>query len=439
MNLNGQLLDIRISDRTINTILIDQMAVRNLVDSLNGYIDSSLFKDWTKQSYSLNDSSILIELYDGSGVHIKNLEDYHAIDQIRFLKNYMDYFKNNISYRYNISESKADELEEFSTKLNFKSERPELYNYKVYQTEDQSILFDIVSEQNRKCVIYPNIKTLASDDRIIPNEGNSEILHQWLTSLGGDEIDDFWAKTLVSGDDMSDFDPRNFFIWSYQIEDLISNHHLSLIEKGIKVEFFDTSDLYKSTKGYYITITSSLHGSTESIHSTTIFDSIEEVREIQNRLANSLRKENKSEHFYGYISTEFGTEFPNSVDSLINDLPDKLNFNKKNLTFDLPGMEIVNEAIRWNHDKRTEFNNWYPCVLAYYGKCYSLNKQEVRWITKIDQEYDVIIPYLINETGTEIFDPYEFYKVLFEWPSSIQWAGDWRGFKRRMKSRRKIR
>ena len=108
MNLNGQLLDIRISDRTINTILIDQMAVRNLVDSLNGYIDSSLFKDWTKQSYSLNDSSILIELYDGSGVHIKNLEDYHAIDQIRFLKNYMDYFKNNISCLLYTSPSPRD-------------------------------------------------------------------------------------------------------------------------------------------------------------------------------------------------------------------------------------------------------------------------------------------------------------------------------------------
>lgn len=59
-----------------------------------------------------------------------------------------------------------------------------------------------------------------------------------------------------------------------------------------------------------------------------------------------------------------------------------------------------------------------------------MNKQPVKWIRKLDKESGLKVPYLVDTKEELIFEPREFYKALYEWPTSIMWAGDWDGFKK---------
>jgi hypothetical protein len=100
-------------------------------------------------------------------------------------------------------------------------------------------------------------------------------------------------------------------------------------------------------------------------------------------------------------------------------------------------MAIVDEAIRWNHTNEILFNKWFPSILAYYGKCYMLNKKEGKWIVKKEQEGNVFIPHLVLSNNDDAFDVYEFYKDLYEWPHLIKEAGNWDGLQSDIRRHRK--
>jgi len=123
---------------------------------------------------------------------------------------------------------------------------------------------------------------------------------------------------------------------------------------------------------------------------------------------------------------------------LIDTLPDILNFDKEQLSFDSVGMSVVDEAIHWHHSNYKFFDTWYPSVLAYYGQCYMTNKKDGKWVVKKEKEYDVWTPHLVLSNNENAFDVYDFYKDLSEWPYSIKEAGDWDGQRKKMRKKMKL-
>lgn len=163
------------------------------------------------------------------------------------------------------------------------------------------------------------------------------------------------------------------------------------------------------------------------ILSLRIYDNLEQVREAEKKYKEFKNQPFTSEHFYQKISDEYGQKFPDFVPQLINKLPALINFDKGQLSFDSTGMDLVDEALKWNGTNYKLFNSWFPSLLAYYGQCYINEYKDGIWTTTSDKEEKVWIPELKLSDGTSAWDWRDFYKDLYEGPIPIRWAGDWDG------------
>ncbi len=429
INTFAQKLDIITIDGTkISTTLLDSSARTTMLIQFNWKQDNSIRKKWTARTCHLVDGRILIEFFDKQAVLIDDLEQFNALDRVRFVKNSIDFLKKNISYKIELTFEEGKQIieKEKPTRLTkYASDLPQWYDFEVYQLNTGQILFLDKSEKFQRAAIFPDVKTLASEKTSVLEEEY------------GSEDDEHLMKILASGDRLSDYDVNDNLIYPKYLKDLITNHKLTLIERNIYVsDFF--GNLYKSANGYYILVDEVKQkngaGNKMQILSLRIYDSIEHVRQAESRFREFKNKGVIFEHFYQKISDDFGQKFPDFIPQLLDKLPALLNFDKEQLSFDSTGMDLVDEAIKWNGSNYKLFDSWFPSVLVYYGQCYIMQKQDGSWITTFDKENNLWIPELKLSDGTMAWDWRDFYKSLYEGPIPIRWAGDWYGSTKKMRS-----
>jgi hypothetical protein len=134
------------------------------------------------------------------------------------------------------------------------------------------------------------------------------------------------------------------------------------------------------------------------------------------------------------IFNKYGENFPAFVKQLIDTLPSILNFDKEQLSFDSSGIDLVDEALKWNGTDYKLFDTWFPSILAYYGQCYIADKQDGKWTMYFDKESKVWIPEVKLKDGTSAWDWIDFYKDLYEGPIPLRWTGNWGGSRKKMRA-----
>lgn len=412
----------------IDVDLISDSTKRTLLQKFQGKQNNAIRKQWTARTYWLSDDRILIEFYDGQAAIVKCKADYDKLNEVRFTKNYIDFLKKNITYKIEISFEKGLELSKFAKRItNLKPEMPQYFDFDVYEMQSGQILFISKSENTKSATVYENMKGLCSD--------NNDILSQYYQGM------EAWTEKLVAGDPLLDYDIDGHLVYPKDIPTLIKNHNLSLVESKVYVNDF-YGNLYKSDKGYHVLIDEVNQkngaGNKMPILTVRIYEKLQNVKSAQAKYEKFKNEGVKSEHFYQQISDKYGRDFPVYTQKLIDTLPSILNFDKEQLSFDSVGMSIVDEAIRWHHSNYKLFDIWYPNVLAYYGQCYMTDKKDGKWIVKKEKEYAVWTPHLVLSNNEDAFDVYDFYKDLSEWPQSIKEAGDWDGWRKKMRKRMKL-
>lgn len=293
---------------------------------------------------------------------------------------------------------------------------PEWYDFEVYKLNTGQILYLNKSKNEQAASIFPDLKTLASE--------NTSILEKEYYS----DDEEYLMKVLASGDRLLDYEPQYHSIYPKYLKDLIKNHNLSLIEEKIYVsEFF--SNLYKSEHGYYILVEEVNQkngaGNKKLILDLRIYDDIEQLRMDQKRFREFSESPIAWENLYQQISDKYGQKFPDLVFPLIDKLPQLLNFDSEQLSFDSNGIDLVDEALKWNGASEKKFNEWFPSVLAYYGQCYITKFKDGEWNVTYDKEDKLWIPEVILKNGDSAWDYINFYKSLYEGPVPMRWIGNW--------------
>lgn len=418
------------AEENIEITLLDTDKTKKVVKEFNGVKNESLRKKWTSRTYLLSNNKVLVEFYDGQSIIVDNQSDIEKLKEVRFVKNNLWNLKKNISYKIELSFEEGKQLVVTNNlqKLNkYKSDLPEFYNFEVYELETRQILFIDLSEHSKSATIYKDIKTLASE-----NSNIEEIEY-------GFEDDEHYMKELAKGNPLNDFEPNEHLVYPKYVEKIIKNHNLSLKETKVYVNDF-WGNLYESQKGYWFLIDevnqANGAGNKMPILTIRIFDNLEQVRKAQANYEKFKEEGVTSEHFYQKISDKYGQNFPNHIDSLIDELPKILNFDEAQLSISERGLSIINEAIKWNHNEWELFESWFPSVLAFYGEYYMKSHKKGKWHVKFDKEYNIWIPQIILDDKTSAFDMRDFYADLYESPLPIEWAGDFDGNRKEM--RRKI-
>jgi hypothetical protein len=374
LNLNSQRMKITTLDKAqLEATILDEKNKNQLLQQFNGKQNNSLRKKWTARTYVLSDGRSLIEFYDRQAALINNVDDLKKLDRIRFVKNTVDFLKKNITYKIELTFEEGNRIiqnEKLNRLSNLKSDMPEYYNFEVYELTAGQILFLDKSQNFKSATIYPDLKTLSSDNNTIQEQ------------IYSSDDDEYLMKKLASGDALLDYEPNDHLIYPKYLKDLIINHKLSPIEQMVYVaDFF--GNLYKSENGYYILVDEVNQkngaGNKMRILNLRVYDSLEQVRQAQKKYEVFKNKEVTSEHFYQKISDKYGENFPKFVPQLIDTLPTLLNFDKEQLSTDSAGIDLVDEALKWNGTNYELFDTWFPSVLAYYGECYIKNKQEGKW------------------------------------------------------------
>ena len=431
INNFAQTLEITTLDKShITTTLLDSAKRAKLLTQFDGKQDNAIRMKWTARTYKLSDGKILVEFYDKQAVLVENLEQYRKLDRVRFVKNTIDFLKKNISYKIELTFNEGEQMIEKETPkrlTKYKSDLPQWYDFEVYQLNTGQILFLDKSENFKAAAIFPDIKTLASEKTSIQEEEY------------GSNDDEHLMKVLASGDRLSDYEVNEHLFYPKYLSDLIKNHKLSLVEKKVYVSDF-YGNLYRSENDYYILVDEVNQkngaGNKMKILSLRIYDNIERVREAEKRYKDYKDKPVTSEHFYQKISDKYAQNFPEFVPQLIDQLPALINIDKDQLSFDSTGIDLVDEALKWNGTNYKLFDSWFPPVLAYYGKCYIEAHKDGVWITTNDNESKVWIPELKLSDGTMAWDWRDFYKGLYEGPIPMRWAGDWDGQIKRMRNKK---
>lgn len=430
INSFSQKLEITTLDKSrIIAILLDSTLKATTLTQFDGKQNNSFRKKWTARTYQLSNGKILIEFYDKQAVLVDNIEQFHKLDRVRFVKNTVDFLKKNISYKIELTFDEGQHIIEMEKPVRltrYKSDLPQWYDFEVYQLDTGQILFLDKSENSQAAAIFPDIKTLASEKSAVQEE-----------EYGSDD-DEHLMKILASGDRLSDYDVNDYLIYPKYLKDLVKNHKLSLVEQRVYVsDFF--GNLYKSENGYYILVDEVKQkngaGNKMQILSLRLYDKIEQVREAEKRYKEFKDKPITSEHFYKKISDEYGQKFPDFVPQFIEQLPTIINFDNEQLAFDSTGMDLVDEALKWNGTNYKLFDSWFPSVLAYYGQCYIKEHNDGKWTVTYDKEDKVWIPQVKLSDGTMAWDWRDFYKDLYEGPIPMRWAGDWDGHIKRMREK----
>lgn len=425
----SQKLDITTIDKSnISATLLDIAAKSKLLKQFNGRQDNTLRKKWTARTFLLSDGKVIIEFYDKNAVLVKNIEQFKKLEEVRFVKNSIDFLKKNVSYKIDLPFEKGKkiiEVENPKRLTQYKSDMPQWYDFEVYELSTGQILFLNKSENLKAASIFPDIKTLASE--------NTSVLETDYVF----QDDEYLMKILASGDRLSDYDVNDHLIYPKYLVDLIKNHKLTITEQKVYVSHF-FGNLYKSDNGYYILIDEENQkngaGNKMPILSLRIYETLQQVKDAQTNYEIFKNKGVTSEHFYQNISDKYGEKFPEFVSQLIKTLPIILNFDREQLSYDSLGIDLVDEALKWNGTNYKFFDVWFPPALAFYGQCYITDKHDGKWTMYFEKESKVWIPELRLKDGSSAWDWIDFYKDLAEGPIPLRWAGDWNGSRKKMHS-----
>ncbi|MEQ1799113.1 MAG: hypothetical protein ABL872_14260 [Lacibacter sp.] len=429
LNSSSQKLNITtINKSKVSTTLLDSASKYKLLTHFNGKQDNTLRKKWTARTFLLSDKKVLIEFFDKQALLIDNLNDFKKLDRIKFVKNTVGILKKNVSYKIELSFDEGYHIaqnEKPKRIENLKSDMPEYYDFEVYELSTGQVLFLDKSQNFRNAIIYPDLKTLSSDNTTIAEQ------------VYGSDDDEYLMKKLASGDRLLDYDVNDHLLYPKYLKDLIKNHKLILTQQKVYVsDFF--GNLYKSEDDYYILVDEVNQkngaGNKMQILSLRIYETLQQVKDAQANYEAFKDKGVTSEHFYQKISDKYGEKFPGFVQQLIDTLPIILNFDKEQLSFDSLGMDLVDEALKWNGTNYKLFDTWFPSVLAYYGQCYIADKQEGKWAMFFDKESKVWIPEVKLNDGSSAWDWIDFYKDLCEGPIPLRWAGDWDVLRKKKRS-----
>jgi hypothetical protein len=433
INVSSQRIKITTLDKSsIEATILSDSAKKQLLQQFNGAQDNSLRKKWTARTYLLADKKVIVEFFDKQAILLQNAAELQKIARIRFVRNYIDFLRKNISYKIELSyeEGLALVQNEKPKRLDhLKPELPQHHDFEVYQLNTGQILFIDKWSSAKTATVYPDLKTLSSDQ--------SDILQQ----VYGSRDEDHLMKKLAAGDALFDYEPNEHLLWPKYQKEIIKNHKLTLIEQKVYVaDFF--GNLYRSENGYYVLVDEVKQkngsGRRMSILTLRIYESLDEVRKAQKRYELSKDREYTSRHFYQDITDRYGEDFPKQVARLIDSVPAYLNIDKEQLSLDSIGIDLVDEAIKWIHGDYKIFDTWFPAVLAFYGESYIKVKQDGKWTMYFDKEYNVWIPEVKLKNGDPAWDYRNFYKDLFEWPTSLLWTGDWDGTSRRIRANIKV-
>jgi hypothetical protein len=431
LNSYSQKLDITTIDKSkVLATLLDSASKSKLLTQLNGKQENTLRKKWTARTFLLSDGKIIVEFFDKQAILIENSNEFKKLDRVRFAKNTVGFLKKNISYKIEMTIEEGTKIVENGKPKrlqNLKSEMPQYYDFEVYELATGQILFLDKSEMQKSSTIYADLKTLCSDNSTI-----TDLVY-------GSEDDEYLMKKIANGDPLLDYVPSDHLIYPKYESEVIKNHKLTLIDTKVFVAADFYGNLYKSEKGYYILIddfnqlnipkTAKL-----GIGTLKVYNTLDEVRNAQKRYEEFKDEAVKSEHFYQKLSDKNGKDFPKYVPQLIDSLPSILNFDKEQLSFDSLGIDLVDEALKWNGTNYKLFDSWFPSILAYYGQCYIIDKNEGKWTMYFDKENKVWIPEIKLNDGTSAWDWRDFYKGLYEGPIPLTWAGDWDGSRKKMRA-----
>lgn len=425
---------ITIDKYEISAGILDSPAKNELLTRFKGRQDNSLRKKWTARTFLLADGRAIIECYDGQAILFDKQEDLKKLDRIRFVKNNIDFLKKNISYKIELSFSEGSQLvqAEKPKRLNqFKTDMPEYYDFEVYELGTGQVLYINKTEPVKSATIFPDLKTLASNNATITEQ------------LYGSEDDEYLMKRLAAGDTLADYEPTDHLLFPKYEQALIKNHKLTLIDTNVFVSSDFYGNLYRSDNGYYILLDDFDQLNVPKtakigIGTLRFYHSLDEVRTAQKNYEANKDKAVRSEHFYQKISDAYGRHFPEAVSKLVAGLPAILNFDQEQLAFDSSGMDLVDEALAWNGTNYALNDKWFPAVLAYYGQCYITSKKDGKWTVFFDKESKVWIPGLQLNDGSAAWDWRDFFKDLYEGPIPLRWAGDWDGSIKKMRSGMRI-
>ena len=303
LNFYSQKLNIITIDKSkILTTLLDSASKSEILTRLNGRQDNTLRKKWTARTFLLSDGKIVIDFYNKQAALIENIDQFKKLERVQFVKNTIDFLKKNISYKIGLTSVEANLIvqnEKPKELSNFKSDMPDYYDFKVYELATGQILFIEKPKTLKSATIYPDLKTLASD--------NSTIVEK----VYGSQDDEYLMKRLASGDPLLDYETDGQLIYPKYLRDLIKSHKLTLIQQKVYVSSF-FGNLYKSENGYYILIDEINQkngaGNKMKILTLRIYGTLQQVKDAQEKYEVSKNKVMKSEHFYQKISDKYGEQ-----------------------------------------------------------------------------------------------------------------------------------
>lgn len=413
---NSQHLKIITSDRsTVVVTIMDRMAKDLALKDFKGIQDNNLRKKLTARTYRLTDGRVIVEFFDRQGIAIGSMEDFEKLAEVIFVKNNVWKLKKNLSYKIEITPELAAVIlqHEKTKRLPFESESPADFTIDVYELSTGQLLYVEKSGVRQWQTLFPDMKTLASENLVIGEQYYSSKREE-------DEM-----KLLANGDPLDDFEPNEHQVYPKYLDPIIKNHELTLLQKEVYVSPF-YSNLYQSKKGYFVLIqeVNQKNGAGDKmpILSLGIYKSIEEIKVLQERYEKYKNEGSWSEHLFHKVSKMYGANFPNHVAQLIKQLPNLLNFDTDQLSMDFEGLKIIDEAIKWNATNYALFDDWFPSALAYYGQFYIQNKYKGRWAVTFDSEHNVWIPVVLLPDGTPAFDSNEFCKSMYEGPIPMEWG-----------------
>lgn len=414
--MSAQNFSITTFDRTkIHTTLIDSTARVSLLDRYKAEQKPNLKKSGTARTYLLSDGRVVIEFFDRQGLLISNIQDFEKLNEVKFVKNRIWLLKKNISYKIELTPEQANHIlnSEKPERLSFESEVPAEFTIDVFQLRSGEILFMEKDKERQWTTLFPDLKTSASSVWGLYGQYHQQFLSEKAI-----------LTRLKNGDPLDDFEIKEHLVYPNDVGEIVQAHGLVLIESNIHVSEF-RSNLYRSSKGYFVLIDdpNQIGGSGEKLQilSLSIHESIDEVKARERNYHYYKNNPRPPEHFYKQVSDQYGQDFIQHVPSLISKLTEILNLDPNQISTSNGSIPLIDDALSWVAKGDSNFDQWFPSILAYFGEYHIQNKPGCRWKMTFDPKGRVWIPEVILPNGNPAFDSNDFYKSMLEGPIPMDW------------------
>lgn len=414
--MSAQNFSITTFDRTkINTTLIDSTTRVSTLNHYRGVQNPNLKKSGTARTYLLSDGRVVIEFFDRQGLIINSIQDFEKLKEVTFVKNRIWLLKKNISYKIELTTEQANQILKSETpeRLRFDSEVPAEFTIDVYQLRSGEILFMEKDKGRHWNTLFPDLKTLASSVLGLYGQYHQQYLSE----------EAILAK-LKNGDPLEDFEIKEHLVYPNDVGGIIQSHDLAQIESNIHVSEF-RSNLYRSSKGYFVLIDdpdqTGASGEKLQILSLSIHESIDDVKARERTYHYYKNNPRPPEHFYKQVSDQYGKDFIHHVPRLISELTEILNLDPNQISTLNGTIPLVDDALSWVAKGDSNFDQWFPSILAYFGEYHIQNKPGCRWKMTFDPRGRVWIPEVILPNGKPAFDSNDFYKSMLEGPIPMDW------------------